>query len=219
MKESTMNGNDKNNPKAAGSAAGLNPLVRLAIEAGPLILFFIAYSSGGIFVATGVFMVAVVAALITSRLLSGAFATMPLVSAVVVGVFGGLTLYLHDETFIKLKPTIIYALFAATLLGGLATGKSYLKLVFEAGFPPLQEEGWRLLTLRWGLFFVALAITNEVIWRNFSTDTWVNFKVFGLLPITLIFAVAQIPLTGRYAIGEAADDNDGGEGRDDNPPA
>jgi intracellular septation protein len=124
---------------------------------------------------------------------------MPLVSAVVVMVFGGLTLYLQDETFIKLKPTIIYALFAVLLLGGLLMGRSLLALVLDSMFQ-LTEDGWKKLTARWALFFVAMAILNEVIWRSVSTDAWVAFKTFAILPITILFALAQTPLLMRHAI-------------------
>lgn len=184
----------------------MTALKKLVIEMGPLLVFFIAYSAKGIYAATGAFMVAIVVALAVSWWRDRKLPKMLLVSAVIVMVFGGLTLYLQDETFIKLKPTILYTLFAGVLLVGLATGRSYLKPVFEAGFPPLTDEGWNKLTLRWGLFFLVLAVLNEAIWRNVSTDTWVNFKVFGLLPITMIFAFSQMPMVMRHAI-----DEDGGE--------
>jgi intracellular septation protein len=119
----------------------------------------------------------------------------------VVLVFGGLTLAFQDETFIKLKPTIIYVLFGALLLGGLALGKSLLELVFDQVFD-LDAEGWRKLTLRWGAFFLALAALNEIVWRTQSTDTWVAFKTFGALPLTLVFAGLQYPLLQRHARAE-----------------
>ncbi len=121
---------------------------------------------------------------------------MPLVSGVFVIVFGGLTLILADETFIKIKPTLVNCLFAVVLIGGLAFKKSLLKPLFGSAFQ-LSEKGWRLLTLRWGGFFILLAFLNEVIWRNFSTDFWISFKLFGILPLTLIFAVLQTPLVIR----------------------
>jgi intracellular septation protein len=123
---------------------------------------------------------------------------MPLVTAVVVLIFGGLTLILHDDTFIKLKPTIIYVLFGGALIVGLAMGKPLLGIVFDSVFD-LTEEGWRKLTWRWALFFFVLAILNEIVWRNFSTDVWVSFKLFGVVPLTFLFGAAQLPLLTKYA--------------------
>jgi intracellular septation protein len=125
---------------------------------------------------------------------------MALVSAVVVLVFGGLTLALQDETFIKLKPTIIYVLFGGVLLGGLLLRKPLLALVFDQMFN-LTEEGWRKLTLRWAIFFFALAVLNELVWRTQTTDVWVSFKVFAILPLTFAFALLQYPLLKKYEAG------------------
>ncbi len=124
---------------------------------------------------------------------------MPLVSGIVVFVFGALTLFLQNDTFIKMKPTIVNALFGAMLLGGLAFGKSLLGYVFDSAFR-LDAEGWRKLTLRWGLFFFFLAVVNEVVWRSFSTDTWVAFKVWGIMPITILFTMSQMPLIMRHSL-------------------
>ena len=176
----------------------LNPLLKLALDLGPLVLFFIANGRFGIFGATGVFMVATVAALATGYVLTRHLPVMPLVTAIVVLIFGGLTLYLQDETFIKIKPTILYALFGAVLLGGLLFGRSLLGVLFDSLFH-LTEEGWRKLTWRWAIFFFALAVLNEIIWRNTSTDTWVQFKVFGFLPLTFLFGALQYPLLQKYA--------------------
>jgi intracellular septation protein len=129
-------------------------------------------------------------------------AMMPLVTAVIVLVFGGLTLVLQDELFIKLKPTIIYVLFGGTLAGGLVFGKSFMGVLFDSVFE-LTEEGWRKLTVRWTLFFFALAILNEIVWRNFSTDFWVSFKLFGVVPLTLLFGALQYPLLVKYARDDA----------------
>ena len=179
-------------------------LLKLALELGPLIVFFAVNAKLGIFAATGAFMAATAVAIPASWLIFRRVAAMPLVTAVFVMVFGGLTLWLHEDTFIKMKPTIVNLLFAGLLLGGLATGRSLLKLVFADAFH-LTEEGWRKLTLRWGLFFVVLAILNEIVWRSFSTDAWVSFKVFGIMPLTFVFAMAQIGLLQRYQIaGEGA---------------
>jgi len=176
----------------------LNPFLKLVFDLGPLALFFFANSRYGIFVATGTFMVAVLAALAASYVLTRHLPIMPVVTAIVVLVFGGLTLILHNDLFIKIKPTIIYALFGAVLLGGLFFGKSFLGVVFDSLFH-LTEEGWRKLTLRWALFFVVLAVLNEIVWRSTSTDVWVNFKVFGVMPLTLLFGALQYPLLKKYA--------------------
>ena len=181
----------------------LNPLLKLALDIGPLVLFFAANSRFGIFVGTGVFMVAVVTALLVSYTMTRQWPIMPVVTAIVVVVFGGLTLVLHDDTFIKLKPTIIYALFGGILLGGYVFDKPFLAIVFESMFH-ITEEGWRKLTLRWALFFFALAVLNEAVWRTQSTDFWVNFKLFGFVPITFLFAALQYPLLMRYAIEPTA---------------
>ena len=198
----------------------LNPWLKLTLEIGPLILFFLANSrgeqaaamwpaitslGGPIFFATAVFIVATLVALAVSYALTRRLPLMPFVTAIVVVVFGGLTLWLQDETFIKLKPTIIYILFGGVLLGGLAFGKSLLGYVFDAVFK-LTDEGWRKLTVRWGLFFFGLAILNEIVWRSVSTDTWVNFKVFAILPITFAFALLQVRLISRYSLEEAKAD-------------
>ena len=179
----------------------LNPILKLTLDIGPLVLFFAANAKFGIFAATASFMVAVLIALTVAYVLTGRIEVMPLVTAVIVLVFGGLTLVLHDDTFIKLKPTIIYVLFGGTLLGGLAFGKPLLCLVFESVFH-LTDECWRKLTLRWALFFLALAVLNEIVWRTQSTDTWVSFKVFGVVPLTFVFAAFQYPLLQKYATPE-----------------
>jgi intracellular septation protein len=175
----------------------INPLVKLALELGPLIVFFAANARWNIFVGTAAFMAAVLAAFAASYLLTRRLPLMALVSAAVVVVFGGLTLALHDAVFIKLKPTIIYALFGMILLGGLAAGKSLLAVVFDQMFN-LTEEGWRKLTLRWGVFFFAMAALNELVWRTQSTETWVTFKAFGVLPLTFLFAATQYRLLMRH---------------------
>jgi intracellular septation protein len=197
----------------------LHPLLKLALDLGPLLLFFFANARpglfepwlrpiipdavatgarAGIFVATAVFMVAIVVALVVSYALTRRLPVMALVSAVVVMVFGGLTLVLQNETFIKLKPTIIYLLFAGVLFGGLLMGKQLLAIVFDQMFH-LTDAGWHKLTVRWAVFFVGLAVLNEIVWRTMSTDAWVTFKVFGVTPLTFLFAALQYPLLVKYA--------------------
>src|SRR5689334_6958546 len=174
-----------------------HPLFKLATEAGPLFVFFAVNAKFHLFVATGAFMVAIVLAMIASYVVTRHVPLMALVTGAIVLVFGTLTLVLHDETFIKVKPTIIYSLFAAILGGGLLFGRSFIAILFDQMFN-LTPHGWRLLTLRWALFFAGLAVLNEVIWRTQSTDTWVAFKAFGVIPITMGFAVLQMPLIKRY---------------------
>lgn len=175
----------------------LNPTLKLVLDIGPLVLFFAANAKFGIYIATGAFMVAVLIALGVAYAKTRRIEAMPLVTAAIVFIFGGLTLVLHDELFIKLKPTIIYLLFGGTLLVGLLLGKPLLGMLFDSVFD-LTKEGWRKLTWRWALFFFALAVLNEIVWRNFSTDFWVSFKLFGVVPLTLIFGALQYPLLMKY---------------------
>jgi intracellular septation protein len=185
----------------------LSPLLKLALDLGPLVLFFAANARWGIFAATAAFMVAVLVALAASYALTRHLPVMTLVSAFVVVVFGGLTIVLQDETFIKVKPTIIYALFGATRVFGLAMRKPLLALVFDQMFN-LTDEGWRKLTVRWAVFFFAMAILNEIVWRTQSTDFWVSFKAFGALPLTLVFAMAQLPLLQKHDAGSKTSGSD-----------
>jgi len=192
----------------------LNPWVKLALEVGPLIVFFLANARGDavaarwpalaalggpIFFATAVFIVATLVALVVSYALTRRLPLMPFVTAVVVVVFGGLALWLKNDTFVKIKPTIIYCLFGGVLVGGLFFGKSLLGYVLDAAFK-LTDEGWRKLTLRWGLFFFALAVLNEIVRHYATTNVWVDFKVFGVLPLTFLFALTQVPLISRTSI-------------------
>jgi intracellular septation protein len=180
-----------------GSTAQPKPLLKLLVELGPLIAFFLVYSRAGIYWATGILMVATVASLIASWKLFGRLLPMPVVTAVLVVVFGGLTFWLDDPRFIMVKPTIINLGFAGVLLAGLAMRRPLLKMLFGEAFN-LTEEGWRKLSVRWALFFLSLAVLNELVWRNFSESAWVNFKVFGILPLTVMFAMAQIGLIRRH---------------------
>ena len=183
----------------------LSPGLKLLIEAGPLLAFFLVNAKWGIFAGTAVYMVAASAAMLASWLLIRRVAIMPVVALVFVLAFGALTIWLHDDTFIKIKVTLINALFGAILLVGLALGRLWLKLIMGEALE-MDDEGWRKLTLRWGLFFLFLAGLNEVVWRSVSTDAWVNFKVFGLLPITFVFAFAQAPLMQKHMIQDRKDE-------------
>lgn len=180
-----------NSNSVAANKEQVNPALKLALELGPLVVFFFLNYKAGIFVATGGFMIATIISLTASKFLLGKIAIMPLVTGVFVMVFGGLTLYLADDLFIKLKPTIVNCIFGAILLGGLAFKVPLLKPLLGDAFP-LDDDGWVKMTFRWGLFFFFLAFLNEVIWRNFSTDFWVNFKVFGIMPLTMLFAGSQV---------------------------
>jgi intracellular septation protein len=194
----------------------INPLLKFALELGPLAVFFFANArgewlagkfpalaafGGPLFVATALFVAATLISLGVSLALTRRLPILPLVSGIVVLVFGGLALWLHDETFIKMKPTIINALFGGVLLGGLAFGRPLLGYVFDSAFR-LTDEGWRKLTFRWGVFLLGLAVLNEIVWRSVPTDTWVTFKVFGLVGLTFVFTLSQLPLINRYALPE-----------------
>jgi intracellular septation protein len=190
------NDDDKAVP-AAAPELNRKQVIKLLVELGPLVVFFLANSRLGIFWGTGAFMAATIVSLAVSRAVLGRIPTMPLVTAVFVFVFGGLTLWLQDDQFIKIKPTIVNGLFSAILAGGLLADRIFLKVVF-GDVMRLKEEGWRKLTIRWALFFLILAGLNEIVWRSFSTDFWVSFKVFGIMPLTMAFAIAQVGLLKRY---------------------
>ena len=193
---------------AAPQRKALNPALKFALELGPLVLFFAAYSKLGIFAATGVLMASVLVTLAVSYAMLRRIPVMPLVTAVIVLIFGSLTLFFHDETLIKIKPTALYVLFAAALFAGLGLKKPLLKILFD-GALHVTEEGWRQLTWRWAFFFLALAALNEIVWRTQTTDLWVKFKTFGFLPLTVLFALSQAPLIVRYESKEPdAADND-----------
>jgi intracellular septation protein len=184
-------------PDSHDAASPPSPWMKLLIDLGPLVAFFLTYGRAGIYWATGVLMVATVIALVASWKLLGHISVAPAATAVLVIVFGGLTFWLDDPSFIKLKPTIINLLFAGILIAGLWMRRPLLKLILGEALR-LTDEGWQKLTIRWIVFFLAVAALNEIVWRNFSEQTWVNFKVFGILPLTLLFAMAQIGLIRRY---------------------
>ena len=180
----------------------MNPqLRRLLLDLGSLLIFFAAFKWGGFFVATGAFMAAIAVALVLGWWIERKLSPMPLFTALLVMVFGGLTPYLQNETFLKMKVTVLYVFFAVILVGGLASGRLFLKYVFAQAFE-LDEIGWRKLTLRWAIFFLALAALNEAVWRNLSTALWVDFKVWVILPLILLFALAQTPLVLRHGQDE-----------------
>ena len=191
----------------------MNQLTKLALEMGPLILFFAVNATTNLMTATAVFVTATVVALVVSYAIARTIPVMPLIGGAFVIVFGGLTLYLDNDLFIKIKPTIVNLLFAAILFGGLIAGKLFLKLVLESAFKA-TDEGWRILTWRWSIFFVVLAVINEIVWRNFSTDTWVAFKVWGIMPLTMVFGMAQVPVLMKHQLPEKENGSSGLE-----PPA
>ena len=213
-------------PKAEPSKPAVpNPGLKLVLEMGPLVLFFAANKwpqlfeplfahvlpasllsgdKAGIFTATGVLMASVIAALLASYLITKHLPIMPVVTAVAVVLFGGLTLFFDNDLFIKMKPTIVNSIFGAALVGGLAFGKPLLPILLDSVLH-LSETGWRKLTLRWGLFFFVLAALNEAVWRTQTTDVWVTFKAFGILPLTVVFALSQMPLIMKYEAKSAAE--------------
>ena len=174
-----------------------NPILKLAIEVGPLLAFLIANTRWGIITGTGVFMAATVVSLAASLSLFRRLPLVPLVTAVFVLFFGGLTIFLNDDFFIKIKPTVVNTLFGVLLLGGVAMNRLVMKPLLGTVLT-LTDEGWRKLSVRLALFFFLLAILNEIVWRNVSTDMWVNFKVFGMMPLTILFSFSQLPLLTRY---------------------
>ncbi|MCE9523656.1 MAG: septation protein A [Alphaproteobacteria bacterium] len=183
----------------------MHPILKLVLDIGPLIVFFGSYYALGIMPATGVFMAATLIAAAVSYALTRKVSPLMIFSAVVVMVFGGLTLWLHDETFIKLKPTIYYVTVAGILLGGLAFGRLVIKDVMDLAMH-LTDEGWRKFTVRIAVFFLCMAVLNEIVWRNFDTDTWLLLKVWGFIPLSFVFFAAQMPLLMRYEIKPPADE-------------
>src|SRR3546814_659345 len=174
--------------------------LKLAIDFGPLLAFFIANSLAGVFTATAAFMAATAVAMLVSKMKMGRVSPMLWLSGVMVLGFGGLTLWLHNETFIKVKPTIVYVMFASILFFGLISGKPTLKIVLETAYPGLDEAGWHKLTRNWGLFFIAMALLNEAVWRTQSTDFWIAFKLWGVVPLSLVFAMAQAPILLKHGL-------------------
>lgn len=174
---------------------------RFLLDMGPLLVFFLAYRFMGLMAATGALIAFTLISLLITYSLEKRIAAMPLISGIAVAIFGGMTLWLNNDFFIKIKPTLVNLLFAFILLGGLYMKKPLLKYVLGSAFS-VSNEGWMKLTFRWGVFFIFLACLNEYIWRNFSVDFWVNFKVFGMFTLTLFFTLCQIPLIKRYWVEE-----------------
>ena len=179
---------------------------RLALDLGPLLIFFATFKFLGIFGATAAFIVAVLVALALSYVMERRLSPMPLFTALLVVIFGGLTLYLRNEVFIKMKPTVLYGFFGAVLLGGLGFNRLFIKYVFAQAFE-LDEQGWKILTVRWGLFFLCLAAINETVWRTTSTAIWVSFKVWGIIPLIFLFALAQTPLVIKHQAPDSGENN------------
>ena len=194
---------------AGNSHAWLRP----TLDYGPLAVFFVTYVATDLMAATGAIIFASLAALILAWTVERRVPLIPVVTTMLIVVFGGLTLWLQDETFIKMKPTIVQALFAAILLGGLVRGRSLLKPLLGAALPQMSDAAWRQLTLRYALFFVAMAALNEVVWRTQSTDFWVTFEVFGLSGLTFLFILSQIPFVGRQTRLSQAAQSGSGSGR------
>ncbi len=198
----------------------INPLLRLALEAGPIAIFFLAYRMAPvspdvaaterqleqILFATSVFVPAILGTLAISYFLTRKLPKMAVITAVVVTVFGGLTLILRDDTFVKMKPTILYGLFASILGFGLLRGQSYLKYLMDE-LIPMRDEGWMKFTVRFVVFYIILAITNELVWRIYGTDVWVNFRTFVLPVANIVFIMAQVPLFQRYGETDTKDTN------------
>ncbi len=174
--------------------------LKLAVDFGPLLIFFIMNSLKGVFAATAAFMLATAAAMLISKIRTGRVSAMLWLSGIMVLGFGGLTLWLHDVTFIKLKPTIVYLMFASILFFGLFSGRPTLKIVLEAAYPGLDDAGWHKLSRNWGFFFVAMAVLNEIVWRTQTTDFWVAFKLWGVTPLSLVFAMAQAPIMMKHGV-------------------
>ncbi|MGH6870757.1 MAG: septation protein A [Rhizomicrobium sp.] len=185
------------------TARRLPPLARVGLDIGPLLLFFLVLARTNVFIATGAFMAVTAVTLSTGYIYERRLSPMAAITAVVVLVFGGLTIWLHNDLFIKIKPTIIYLIFATVLAGGLVTGRSLAKYLFDHAFH-LDDRGWRLLTWRWVFFFVAMAIANEIVWRSFSLQVWAGYKLFGAIPLTFLFALAQTPLILKHHVEETS---------------
>jgi len=189
----------------------LPPLWRTGLDLGPLLIFFGVLAKFDVYIATAVFVAVTLVAIGVGYAYERKISPMALISAAVVVVFGGLTLWLHNDLFIKIKPTVLYLIFATVLTGGLVTRRNFIKYLFDHAFH-LDEEGWRILTWRWVVFFVVMAVANEIVWRNFSTQIWAGYKIFGAIPATFLFAFAQTPLILKHHVEEAPAESADGTG-------
>ncbi|MDA0662110.1 MAG: septation protein A [Proteobacteria bacterium] len=192
---------ENKSPETASERTPDKAWVKPLSDYGPIVVFFAAYMGWDLLVATAALMAATAIALAVSLAVNKRVPLMPLITAGVVGVFGGLTLALNDDTFIKLKPTIVQALIGAVLLGGLLFDKALLKPVMGSAWP-MDDAGWRKLTRNFGLFFLVMAVANEIVWRTQTTDFWVTFKVFGIMALTFAFSMTQIPILNRHRVDE-----------------
>ena len=188
------------NDKIAGAKAEPSAMARLMIDLGPLIVFFAVNAWLGIFAATAAFMAAITAAMLISKLKYRHISPLLWFSAVMVLVLGGLTLWLQNDTFIKIKPTIYYLLVASLLGFGLATRRNLLKMVLGTAYPGLSERGWQLLSRNWAIFFAVMAGVNEGVWRHSTTEFWIGFKLWGFLPATFLFAIANVPMLMKHGL-------------------
>lgn len=183
-----------------------SPLAKLAIDVGPIIVFFLVNGFAPvpgvvrIFYATGAFMMAMMVAMLVSQIRYKHISPMLWFSGIAVLILGGITLWLRNETFIKIKPTLYYTVISGLLLFGMATGRNLLKSVLGTAYPGLSERGWMLLTRNWAMFFLGMAVVNEAVWRSTSTDFWVGFKLWGAMPATFIFALANVPMLMRHGM-------------------
>ncbi len=173
----------------------------LAIDYGPLLLFFLAYKVTNVFTGTALFMAAIVVAVLVSKWRLGRVSPMLWLSAILVIGFGGLTIWFHDPKFIQIKPTIIYTLLSGLLFAGLALGKPLLKYVLEAGYDGLTDRGWFILSRNWACFFAAMAIVNQILVATLDFGTWLTVKVWGLTIVSFLFAMANIPVMTRHGFG------------------
>jgi len=197
-------------PKHAGNLS-------LALDFGPLLAFFLAYKASGVIVGTGVFMAAITIAVLISKLKLGRVSPMLWLSAVLVIFFGGLTIWFHDQRFIQIKPTIIYAFFAILLFGGLARGRPLLKYLLQAAYDGLSEEGWRKLSRNWAFFFIAMAAANEAMRQTLTFDTWLSVKVWGVTIVSFLFAAANIPMLMKHGLVLEKGDTDDAVARGEPP--